>query len=709
MKIDPKDPRITNYILNELSDSDRAQFEAELKDDPEARKYVADMQKLAGDVKLEYQNLPSAKLTPDRRRRVLESKPSPERSDKIIYLSKWFVKYPLAIAATLVVGLCIIGLFTPALSRSRSSSRKVYLQSEALVAPEPREVDEIAVQPSPKPAPQMAAPMQTQNVQLLNKVDKDGEVSKLSESAIKVQGYEGKTFAFGGVAGGNAHGLSSTFNVASPDISPNRVERGNFNTETYDHQTDNPFKSVKEEPLSTFSLDVDTASYSNIRRMINQGSRPPVGAVRIEELINYFPYQYHQPEGKDPFAVDVETAGCPWAPSHRLARIALKAREIPAEERPVCNLVFLIDVSGSMNEENKLPLVKKGLKMLVKRLNKKDRVAIVVYAGNSGLVLPSTRATNKEQILEAIDRLEAGGSTNGAQGIQLAYQTAVSNFIEGGSNRVILATDGDFNVGVTNQDELVRLIEEKAKSGVFLNVLGFGMGNYKDSTLEKLADKGNGMYAYIDSSREARKVLVEQMGGSLVTLAKDVKIQIEFNPAEVNGYRLIGYENRILQKEDFNNDKKDAGEIGAGHEMTAFYEIIPAGIDMNVPAVDPLKYQRSKSDKLQATNSDEMMTVKLRYKQPDADKSKLLEFPIKDSQKSFAKASEDFRFGAAVAGFGMILRESPYKGHWNFEDVIDTATGSSEFDPNDYRKEFVQLVKKAKQLMPRKGQTEDDE
>ncbi|MDP6636608.1 MAG: VWA domain-containing protein, partial [Phycisphaerae bacterium] len=392
------------------------------------------------------------------------------------------------------------------------------------------------------------------------------------------------------------------------------------NTETYDRIVDNAFKLVADHPLSTFSTDVDTASYANVRRFLAHNQLPPPGAVRIEEMINYFTYSYDQPTSRSPhpFAVHAEAASCPWEPKHRLVRIALKGRELDPAKRPPSNLVFLLDVSGSMGSHNKLPLVKAAMKMLVEQLGEGDRVAIVVYAGASGLVLDSTSCDRKERIISALDKLQAGGSTNGGAGIELAYSVAISNFIKGGTNRVILATDGDFNIGTTNNSELIRLIEKKASSGVFLSVLGFGMGNYKDGRMEKLADKGNGNYAYIDTESEARKVLVREMCGTLVTIAKDVKIQVEFNPAEVTAYRLIGYENRILNKEDFNNDKKDAGDIGAGHTVTALYQIVPAGQKVNVPGVDKLKYS-SNTTPSAAADSGEMMTVKLRYKKPDGD------------------------------------------------------------------------------------------
>jgi Ca-activated chloride channel homolog len=525
-----------------------------------------------------------------------------------------------------------------------------------------------------------------------------------------------------------------------------------FNTESYDPLVDNQFLAVADNPLSTFSIDVDTASYSNVRRfLLQQNQLPPAGAVRIEELINYFRYEYPQPEGDRPFSVTTEVASCPWQAEHRLVRIGLKGREIPADKRPFSNLVFLIDVSGSMEEPNRLPLVQQSLKLLAEQLGENDHVAIVVYAGNSGLVLPSTRGDKRQEIIAAIERLRAGGSTNGGQGIELAYEIASRNFIKGGVNRVILATDGDFNVGITNQDDLVRLIQEKAKTGVFLTTLGFGFGNLKDSTMQKLADKGNGNNYYIDSLAEARKVLVEQMGGTLVTIAKDVKIQIEFNPQEVAGYRLIGYEKRMLAKEDFNNDKIDAGEIGAGHTVTALYEVVPTkgvrGQESGVsnlapgsaggsgaesspnseggrrkaedgrkledvaPAVDPLKYVKP-AELTVAAKSGELFTLKLRYKQPDGDKSALIETPIKDAGRKYGEASADFKFAAAVASFGMILRDSQFKGNATLAAVQELAgeglqhrdgepngkDHSNDTEERQRRGEFVQLVERAKSL-----------
>ncbi|AOS44813.1 von Willebrand factor [Lacunisphaera limnophila] len=474
-----------------------------------------------------------------------------------------------------------------------------------------------------------------------------------------------------------------------------------FNTEAYGHRQDNGYQRVGDHPLSTFAVDVDTAAYANVRRFLVGGQRPPADAVRIEELINYFPYGYAQPTGRVPFAANLEVAAAPWAPAHRLVRIGLKGREVSDATRPAANLVFLLDVSGSMQQPNKLPLVKQSLRLLVGKLRADDRVAIAVYAGSSGLALPSTPVSRPAEILEAIDRLEAGGSTNGALGIQLAYDIAKANFIAGGVNRVILATDGDFNVGTTSEGDLVRLVEEKAKSGVFLSVLGFGMGNLKDGTLEQIADKGNGNYAYIDSLAEAKKALVEQAGGTLVTIAQDVKIQVEFNPAQVAAYRLIGYENRLLAKEDFNNDAVDAGEIGAGHTVTALYEVVPAGAELPgvAPAVDDLKYQQTESGARKAGESGELLTVKLRYKEPAGAVSSKVEFVLRDTGARFEDASQDFKFAAAVAAFGMVLRDSPHKGSLTLAEVAAWGRAGTGSDAGGYRSEFLGLVERAQAVV----------
>ena len=474
-------------------------------------------------------------------------------------------------------------------------------------------------------------------------------------------------------------------------------ENVEFNTEEYEVIEENAFFSALEMPQSTFSIDVDTASYSNVRRMLKDGKLPPAGAVRIEELVNYFHYDYADPEGEHPFSVSTELADCPWNPNHELLRIGLKGEPIRIGERPSSNLVFLLDVSGSMAAANKLPLVKSALMLLLGELNPNDRIAIVVYAGASGVVLDSTSAKNYLAIEKAMMELHASGGTNGGEGIQLAYRIAHDNFIDGGVNRVILCTDGDFNLGTTNQSELVKMIETKAKDDVFLTVLGFGKGNYKDTTMEKLADHGNGNYAYIDSVLEAQKVLVQDLGGTLQTIAKDVKIQVDFNPAYVESYRLIGYENRLLSNRDFRDDSKDAGEIGAGHCVTAFYEIVPAGSITG----EQLSKQRqsefvsrtlySKAD--QATK----LTVNLRYKLPSEDSSSEFQVRVQADDKA-GVPSEDFQFASAVVGYGMLLRSSKTAGQANWDWVIATASQSIGEDTLGLREEFVQLAKFAKRV-----------
>lgn len=465
----------------------------------------------------------------------------------------------------------------------------------------------------------------------------------------------------------------------------------NMNTEEYSKIEESIYKGVINNPLSTFSIDVDTASYSNIRRFIMDGQLPPKDAVRIEEMINYFSYDYPNPKGDVPFSTIVEVGKAPWNEKHNLVMIGLKGKEIETDISLKNNLVFLIDTSGSMQDRDKLPLLKSSFELLVNQLNENDRVSIVTYAGSSGVVLDSVSGENKNQILDAIANLNASGSTAGSHGIELAYRIAEENLIPDGNNRVILATDGDFNVGITSDGELTRLIEEKRENGVFLSVLGFGTGNLKDTKAELLADKGNGNYSYIDSILEAKKVLVDELGGTLYTIAKDVKIQVEFNPAKVKGYRLIGYENRLLNTEDFSDDKKDAGELGAGHTVTAFYEIIPADSDEKVPGVEELKYQEK-----EIIGSDELLTVKLRYKEPKESESILIDYPvIFDEDK---EPSNDFYFASSVVEFGFLLRDSEYKGEANYNDAIRRAKQYRGMDPNGYRSEFIKIVELAQHL-----------
>ena len=472
----------------------------------------------------------------------------------------------------------------------------------------------------------------------------------------------------------------------------------NANTEEYGQIQENGFKNVSDAALSTFSIDVDAASYSNMRRFINKGELPPADAIRTEEFVNYFSYDYPKPTGSDPVKITMESGECPWNASHRLVRIGLKAKEIPTDNLPASNLVFLIDVSGSMWGANRLELVKSSLKLLVNNLRDKDKVAIVTYAGSAGVKLEATPGSDKQKIREAIDELTAGGSTAGGAGILLAYKIAKKNFISNGNNRIILCSDGDFNVGVSSAEGLEQLIEKERKNGVFLTVLGYGMGNYKDKKMQVLAEKGNGNYAYIDNMQEANRVLVGEFGATLHTVAKDVKLQVEFNPSQVQAYRLIGYESRLLKDEDFNNDAKDAGDMGAGHTVTAFYEVIPTGVKNDyVGKVDDLKYQKKEKVSVKPTGSSELLTVKLRYKAPDKDVSKKMELPFVDNKGN--NVSSDFRFASAVAMFGQLLRDSDFKGNASYDKVVNLAKQGLNNDDKGYRREFIRLVETAKGLV----------
>lgn len=500
------------------------------------------------------------------------------------------------------------------------------------------------------------------------------------------------------------HGAIAAF--AEPDksmpVEEVQPETVNNSHEQYDRIVDNPFLPVRENPLSTFSVDVDTASYTKVRQyLVDYNQMPRPDAVRIEELLNYFQYQYEPPAENQahPFATHVAVTECPWNTEHRLVRLALKGREMQRDVRPDSNLVLLIDSSGSMRSANRLPLLKRGMELLLQELGGNDRVAVVAYAGSAGLVLPSTAASETELVLASFDRLRAGGSTNGGKGLELAYRIARENFVSGGTNRILLCTDGDFNVGMAGTDQMLRLVEQESKSGIDLTVLGFGMGNLNDSMLEQISGRGNGNYAFIDTIREARKVLVDQLAGTLVTIAKDVKIQIEFNPELTAAYRLIGYENRMLAKEDFNDDRKDAGEIGAGHSVTALYELIPVGAPAaeNLPQVDSLKYQEV-AKVSNAARYGELMTVKLRYKLPSDSQSKLLEHVVIDSGAAFAHSDHEFQFAAAVAGFGMLLRKSDHHGDWNYDQVLQVAQSSVGADPHGFRDEFLDLVFRARSL-----------
>ena len=532
---------------------------------------------------------------------------------------------------------------------------------------------------------------------------------------IKASGLSSNSGS-GGVVGGTGSGFGSRGSGMREAVvgyggirrTSDAFARDNVTGDQYAPFGDNEFQLVKKSPLSTFSIDVDTASYAKVRQLLLERRQlPPPDAVRVEELINYFDYNYAGPKDEHPFAVHLETAACPWEPKHRLVRCALQGKQLEGK-RPPANLVFLIDVSGSMNEPNKLPLVQRSLGMLVGQLTADDKVSIVVYAGSSGCVLPATPGTERAKILAAVQELRASGGTNGGEGIQNAYRLAHENLIKDGTNRVILCTDGDFNVGLTSTEQLVDLAVQESQGGIFLSVLGFGIGNLNDALLKQLSTKANGNYEFIDSDLEARKVFVQQATGTLVTIAKDVKVQVEFNPAQVAAYRLVGYENRVLAHRDFNDDKKDAGDIGAGHRVTMFYEIVPANIesDFTSPAIDDLKYQTEavpvlpakKLELTPAARSGELLTLKLRYQPPTGGKSTLLSFPVKDNDQAFTRATRDFQFAAAVASFGLLLRDSKFKGNSNYAAVIETVSASMGDDKEGQRNEFLQMVTAARAL-----------
>lgn len=544
---------------------------------------------------------------------------------------------------------------------------------------------------------------ETQEVPIQNRTTIDVQMKpdnqKLEEVVVMSYGAQKKRM-IAKAARKTPPSVANVMSIVEDDvcIEYEMVAQPDFNTENYATVRENDFKSTASAPLSTFSVDVDRAAYANVRRFLNNGQLPPVDAVRIEEMVNYFAYNYPQPEGSDPFAVQTHLAVCPWNARHLMMKIGLKGREFDKSKLPPSNLVFLMDVSGSMDEPNKLPLLKASLRLLVNELRPSDRIAMVVYAGAAGLVLPSTPGNQKQTILDALDRLQAGGSTAGGAGLKLAYEVARQNFIAGGNNRIVLATDGDFNVGQSSNAEMERLVEKERQGGTAITVLGFGMGNYKDDRMEIIANKGNGNYAYIDNLQEAEKTLVKEFGGTLFTIAKDVKLQLEFNPARVAAYRLIGYENRLLNNEDFNNDQKDAGEIGAGHTVTALYEIVPVGAPdaaRYAGQTDALKYQQVTRAN---TDAQDWLTVKLRYKQPDGDTSRLMERPVTGTPEAFDRAHNDLQFAAGVAAFGMMLRNSPHKGSLTWNQVTQMTEQARGDDPEGYRAELVRLVKMAAKM-----------
>ena len=766
-KFSPDDPRLTAYALGELEGAEHAAVEAALREDAALRAVVAEIRAtaaqlegaLAGEalpVVAELRGGPRAEPEANRRAAIIAGgggyklDGGPLRAPLIRFPQFYYVVSGLA-AACFVVFVLVNDPGEPAATTATAERRvrtvidlppldsatgteasstaavSVALPSAAVDAPElvvaaPKQLatrlDSIPVSEG------IAAGSIGKNLSLLEQAKgakgrqlaaSDRARAEKAHVVTPPQFQKQIALASAGGAKGTSLGMKTGATLVAKDQSmPGGFQRSfstvaasrvseSTSTESYAYRADAGFLNAAENPLSTFSADVDTASYSNVRRMLRAGQKPPVDAVRVEELVNYFPYRYAAPK-TEVFAAALEVADAPWAAGHRLVRIGLKAREVAASERGAANLVFLVDVSGSMNSPERLPLVKESLRLLVNRLRPDDRVAIVTYAGVSGLALASTPVRQGREIAVAIETMTPGGSTNGGLGIQLAYDIAKANFVTGGVNRVMLCTDGDFNVGVTGEGALVRLVQEKAKSGVFLTVLGYGMGNLKDSMLEAIADKGNGSYGYVDSRREAEKLLGAQVNGTLTTVAKDVKLQVEFNPARVASYRLIGYENRMLAKEDFNNDQVDAGEVGAGHTVTALYEIVPTSgaegagrevADKGGAAVDALNYSRPPARVPLAEGSGELLTLKVRFKAPDGDESRKLEFALTDAGTRFADASADFKFAGAVAAFGMVLRDSPHKGTATLALAGAWAEAGAADDPGGWRGEFVELVRAA--------------
>lgn len=711
MKILPNDPRLTAYALGEIEDdNERMEIESAVAADPELQA-VVDSSRGMGDLLSDGLAAEPAPELSEFEKAKLEQKPdAPSRPAAFWAEHK---RSLMGAAAALVLLGVLVPQFTTYKTEVEPRIGADLLDGVDQSSLAERDESTVA---SDEDGATSSEPKPDHNVGGLVKEAEEVQMDQAPVQASTPKKEAAK--ALGGARGGEQLSVADNRHRQSVDAyapqmvlttrsnlqmapSSRPMER-NWNTESYDPIEETGFRSPQVAPLSTFSIDVDTASYANVRRFLNQGQLPPADAVRIEELINYFPYDDAAPtqsleDGGDPFAVHMDQSFAPWNPEHRLLRIALKGYEMPWEERPASNLVFLLDVSGSMSSANKLPLLQDAMELLVRRLDQRDRVAIVVYAGASGLVLPSTTANNRETIEHALQNLKAGGSTNAGAGVELAYKAAREHFIEGGNNRVILCTDGDFNVGQTNRGELAEIAEQQADAGVSLSILGFGMGNYKDDMLETLSNKGKGSYAYVDSMAEARKVFIEDLASNIFKIAKDVKIQVEFNPGVVQAYRLIGYENRRLKAEDFNNDKKKAGDIGPGHSVVALYEVVPVGSEMKLPGVDPLKYQAK--SKAEAAPDAEIATVKLRYKRPDEDKSQLIEAALRTEEAvPFAKASDDLRFGAAVAGFGMLLRESEGLEGFDYRQVEQIAVDSLGQDRGGHRSEFSGLVRQAEEL-----------
>jgi len=704
-EFDADDARLSAYVLGELDESERAQVEALLEREPRAAKFVEELRATMAQVEraLAGAEVGASELSGAQRAQVLERASEP----RVVRTSRVRIALAAAIVLACVGGaLFVVRPWRTEFEVARTEMR-VTLPTETLDDPGLAYFARTGAAPGTQ-----GVDLTGFDVSLYRYTGRDNGEAPTAEARRLLSGL--------GYTDGAAAGTLASVELTKSkkrDILRQRVAArgelpelqlrevvaldmvgaqldGRESSEEYDALVEHAFRRTLDEALSTFSIDVDTASYANVRRHLMNGELPSAGAVRVEELINYFDYAYAQPSGAAPFSVTTDVLACPWDARRQLVRIGLKGREVHRHERKDSHLVFLIDVSGSMNSPDKLPLVQRSLRLLTEQLDVRDRVSIVVYAGNEGLVLEPTSGRERGAILAAIDELQSGGSTNGGAGIRLAYKTAREHMIEGGVNRVILCTDGDFNVGTTSRDELVKLIEEERKSGVFLSVLGFGTGNLKDSSIEQLADKGNGAYAYIDSVAEARKVLVEQMSGTLETIAKDVKIQVEFNPARVQAWRQIGYENRALAHQDFADDTKDAGEIGAGHTVTALYEIVPVGVPFELPEVGELRYQTPREG-APASFGDEWLHVKLRYKAPDGDVSQLLEQPVGGAAASWSEAALDARFATAVAAFGMKLRGSEHVRELSYAQIERMATEALGRDERGWRREFIDLVRRA--------------
>ena len=655
---------ISAYLDNEVSEKEKNLVEEHLKKCTFCRKYYESLQKLSSTLG----KYKEEELSPDLEQRIKSNFLGEKYKGVAKMKNKRLIFGISSGALAILIMFVFVGHLQSYLKHSLEEGH----------AP----IDEIGKQYSPGSASRQDKMYYNRTLPLAEVTNKDASI----QGKIVLEGMKQTQYSARRIKSLDTDNSSAVWLSQGGGDSDSYYHLEGFNTENYDRIYENRFLDVAQNPLSTFSIDVDTASYSNIRRFINEGRLPPKDAVRIEEMINYFTYDYSAPKENVPFSITTEVSRCPWNDKHDLVLVGLQGKKMNTEKMPSSNLVFLIDVSGSMNVQNKLPLLKSAFRLLVEQLRSEDTVSIVVYAGAAGVVLDSASGGQKGKILDAIDRLSAGGSTAGGAGIKAAYELAQENFIKSGNNRVILATDGDFNVGVSSDAEMTRLIEEEREKGIFLTVLGFGTGNYKDSRMEKIADKGNGNYAYIDNIMEAKKVFVNELGATLFTIAKDVKVQVEFNPKKVKAYKLIGYENRVLQKEDFNDDKKDAGELGAGHSVTALYEIVPADSKEEFSTVDPLLYQKTS-----VAESDDLLTVKLRYKEPTATESKLLVRKV-TCRDLKVEPSQNLQFASAVAETGLLLRDSEYKANASYKTAIERAKGSIGKDNDGYRAEFIRMV-----------------